>query len=81
MSRIILISNHTASHVILSWLCDRVSRATLTHALCAHGPGWRMHYVGVHMMGQGSVIPRKYKIIFDDHVDTDLITQFALTFG
>lgn len=81
MSQIIEISTHTPSHVILSWLCAHVGQATVKHVFSACGEGWKWHFASGMTLPDGAVITRRHRVVFDDHVDQDLITQFALTFS
>ena len=81
MNRTVNISTHTPSHVILSWLCAHVGQATVKHVFSACGDGWTWYFASGMTLPDGAVIPRRYRIEFEDDVDEDLITQFALTFS
>ncbi len=81
MSPIIEISNPTTLHAILSWLCDHVGQVTSQHVFVTQGHGWRLHHAGGVTVKHRIVSTRNHRIMFEDHVDPDVITQFALTFS
>ncbi len=81
MNRSVQISTHMDSLDILNWLHAHVGAITAQGMFSAYGSGWLWHYATGVRLSDGSPITRMHRIEFEDDVDADLITQFALTFG
>lgn len=77
----IRVGRHVALETICCWLNDHVGTTCSKEPFRAKGPGWSYMYSHPMRMPDGSVLPSAHVIQFEDHVDADLITQFALTFS